>query len=287
MAINDAQTYVPGQGRLYVAPVGTAVPSPLTAPPAPWDEIGHSSIEDGVTIGREGGDVETKGTWQVPTLRTVAETTTWFITMHLHQLSNQVARFYFGGGDASVAGKFGVPLVPVATNRAMFVRIIDGTAEAQLYVPKVSLLADDDIELDAEELMAFPVRATVLGISGLNLMEFYGAGLGGSINEVQTITVTGTPTGGTYTLTYAGQTTAAIAYNATAAAVQSALSALANIGSGNVTCAGGPHPGTAVTATFTGALAGTDVSQMTATGSFTGGSSPTVTVTTTTAGSGG
>lgn len=286
MPINDSQVVIPGQGRLYVAPVGTAVPGTLTAPAAPWDDLGHTSIEDGVTIGREGGDSEVLGTWQNPALREQRDPTTWFITAFMHQVSNQTLRFFFGGGDASVAGKFGVPLTPVAQQRAMFMRIIDGSSEVQLYVPKVSLLADDDVEFDFEAMMAFPVRATVLGISGLNLMEFYGAGLGGAINEVQTITITGTPTGGTYTLTYAGQTTGNIAYNATAAAVQSALAALSNIGSGNVTCAGGPHPGTAVTATFVGNLAGTDVSQMTATGSFTGGSSPTVTVTTTTPGSG-
>ncbi|NUP69307.1 MAG: hypothetical protein HOW71_44880 [Nonomuraea sp.] len=103
-------------------------------------------------------------------------------------------------------------------------------------------------------------------------------------NEVQTVTITGTPTGGTYTLTFSGQTTSAIAYNATASAVQSALEALSNIASGDVTCAGGPHPGTPVTVTFGGAYAGADVPQMTATGSFTGGTTPAVTVSTTTPG---
>ncbi|MEW2402128.1 hypothetical protein [Streptomyces sp. NPDC046862] len=103
-------------------------------------------------------------------------------------------------------------------------------------------------------------------------------------SEMQTVTVTGTPTGGTYTLTFSGQTTAAIPYNATASQVQSALVALSNIGVGDVLCAGGPHPGTPVTVTFQGNLAGGDVPQMTATGSFTGGTTPTVTVTTTTPG---
>ncbi|MDX2863304.1 hypothetical protein PV338_45035, partial [Streptomyces scabiei] len=37
-------------------------------------------------------------------------------------------------------------------------------------------------------------------------------------NEVQSVAITGDPTGGTYTLTYSGQTTAGIAYNATAGA---------------------------------------------------------------------
>jgi hypothetical protein len=103
-------------------------------------------------------------------------------------------------------------------------------------------------------------------------------------NEVQTVTITGTPTGGTYTLTFNSQTTAAIPYNATATQVQNALVALSNIGSGDVLCAGGPHPATAITVTFQGNLAGGDVPQMTATGSLTGGTTPTVTVTTTTPG---
>ena len=98
----------------------------------------------------------------------------------------------------------------------------------------------------------------------------------------QVITITGGPTGGTFTLTYAGQTTAAIPYNATAAAVLAALEALSNIAPGDVTvtgAAGGPY-----TITFTGTLAGTNVTQITATASFTGGTSPAITPATTTPG---
>lgn len=100
--------------------------------------------------------------------------------------------------------------------------------------------------------------------------------------EVQTLTITGTPTGGTFTMTYAGQTTASIAYNATAATVQTALEALSNIGAGNVACAGGPLPGSAVTVTFTGELASKDVVLMTTTDSLTGGTAPASSVATTT-----
>lgn len=101
-------------------------------------------------------------------------------------------------------------------------------------------------------------------------------------NEAQTVTITGVPTGGTFTLTYSAQTTAAIAFNAAASAVQTALAALSNVGSANVTVsgsAGGPY-----TVTFQGALAATDVAQMTATSSLTGGTTPAVAVTTATAG---
>lgn len=103
-------------------------------------------------------------------------------------------------------------------------------------------------------------------------------------SEVQTVTITGAPTGGSFTLTFDGQTTAAIAYNATAAAVRTALVALSNIAAGDVTTTGGPLPGTAVTVTFAGNYAGKDVPQMTATGSLTGGTTPAVAVATGTAG---
>lgn len=93
-------------------------------------------------------------------------------------------------------------------------------------------------------------------------------------NEVQTLTITGAPTGGHFTLTYAGQTTGNIAYNAVAADVQTALIALSNLAPGDVVCTGGALPSTAVTITFGGTLANTDVALITKTDSFTGGSAP-------------
>jgi hypothetical protein len=104
-------------------------------------------------------------------------------------------------------------------------------------------------------------------------------------NEVQTLTITGSPTGGTFTLTYSGQTTAAIAYNASAAVVEDALEALSNIASGDVVTGGGALPGTPVTITFTGNLAGQNVGALTANGSgLTGGTAPAATITETTPG---
>lgn len=101
-------------------------------------------------------------------------------------------------------------------------------------------------------------------------------------NEVQTATVTGGPTGGTFTLTFSGQTTAAIAYNASAATVQSALVALSNVAPGDITvtgATGGPY-----TLTFGGAYLGDNVASLTATATLTGGTTPGVTIATTTAG---
>lgn len=104
-------------------------------------------------------------------------------------------------------------------------------------------------------------------------------------NEVQTLTITGTPTGGTFTITFAGQTTAAIAYNASAATVKSALAALSNLDATDLTITGGALPGIALTITFGGIYANTNVPALTTTSSLTGGTSPTITIATSTAGS--
>ena len=86
--------------------------------------------------------------------------------------------------------------------------------------------------------------------------------LGPVIDNTQTITL-GTQSSGTFTLTYKGQTTATIAYNAASGAVQSALLLLSTIPAASVTVAGsagGPY-----TVTFTGALA-SDTTALTGSG---------------------
>jgi hypothetical protein len=64
-----------------------------------------------------------------------------------------------------------------------------------------------------------------------------------TINLTALVTLTGA-TGGTFTLTVGANTTTALAYNATAGTVQTALDALASVGSGQCTVtgsAGGPY----------------------------------------------
>lgn len=99
-------------------------------------------------------------------------------------------------------------------------------------------------------------------------------------NEQQTITVDAT--GGTYTITWSGQTTTAISATATAATVKAALEGLSNIAVGDVTVTGGPGDAggtTPYTVTFTGNLAATNVAAMTTTTSLTGGAGTAVVAT--------
>jgi hypothetical protein len=101
-------------------------------------------------------------------------------------------------------------------------------------------------------------------------------------DEVQTVTIGGGATGGTFTLSFGGQTTAATAWNATAATVQTNLEALSSIGTGNVLVtgsAGGPW-----TVTFRGDLSHANQSPMTGSAASLTGGTPTLTIATTTNG---
>lgn len=71
--------------------------------------------------------------------------------------------------------------------------------------------------------------------------------------EVQTITITGTPTGGTFNIGYRGMSSGTVAFNASAANVVTALVAMLNIGAAGVTASGGALPGAAVVVTFAAA----------------------------------
>ena len=135
---------------------------------------------------------------------------------------------------------------------------------------------------------AFATDAPLMGEQNLklfqdgdNLYEFgidgpgwpdLAAHLGFGADRTFTVTITGTPTGGTWTLTIGGQTTAPIAYDATATNVRSAIEALSSVGAGHVTVtgsAGGPY-----TIVFDNTVSGTP----TVSGSLTGGTSPAVAI---------
>ena len=103
-------------------------------------------------------------------------------------------------------------------------------------------------------------------------------------SEQQTLTVTGTPTGGSFTLTFNGQTTTPLAHNATASQVQAAMEALVTVGAGNVLAGGGALPGSAVTLTFQGDLANQPQPLLVVLASLTGGTSPAASVSRTVAG---
>jgi hypothetical protein len=87
---------------------------------------------------------------------------------------------------------------------------------------------------------------------------------GSGLNEIQTVTIPTSSYGGTFSLSFGGQGTSALAYNSTAAQVQAALQGLSSIGSGN--CSVIQTSNWTWTVTFTGSLANAGQSLIVASG---------------------
>ena len=200
-----------------------------------------------------------------------------------------------GFGSQSGQVGFGIQSsqgVPVAATR--FARLRGGSlgGDRSLMIPDAEIGGNRDIAgaylgpiAYSGDLDFYPRAQMVALLLKAALGTSSSANVAGT-NEVQSLVTTGTPTGGTFTLTFRGQTTAPIAYNAANTVVQAALVALTQIGAGGVTVTGGPLP-SACTITFSSALAATNVPQITTTSTLlTGGTTPTATVTTTTPGIG-
>ncbi len=124
---------------------------------------------------------------------------------------------------------------------------------------------------ESARMLSIQLAANTTYASGTVLGQIEGTGT--AVNEVQTLTATGTVSGGTYRLQIDGYTTSSLAYNASNATIQAALEALPNIGTGNIAVGGGAFPGTPATFTFQGSCAGLAFPVITVISSVTGGGS--------------
>jgi hypothetical protein len=130
------------------------------------------------------------------------------------------------------------------------------------------------LDPDRVEMVSVLLGPAVTLLAGQILEEVFNA----TATEVQTVTVNGTPTGGTFviglpSLSGGYDVTVPIAYNATAAVVQAAFDSLVGAGNSVVTgAAGGPW-----TVTYAQDLANRPIALPTlVTNGLTGGSTPTV-----------
>jgi hypothetical protein len=163
--------------------------------------------------------------------------------------NDEYVHWFEGTGEQAGRECFATDLVSLKAGIALVkLKIIEGFAggrtvvEHQFQVAWMNILDTDVEDIGVTTNPARPIAA----------------------NELQRIFLVGA-TSGTFTLSFGGETTGAIAYNATAAQVDAALEALGTIGAGDVTVTAGPFPNT-YNITFTGALGGMNVAQITASG---------------------
>lgn len=138
MAQDSAEVVVGGNGKVYVAAAGTAVPTDFTALPAAWINVGYVS-EDGVTF-RGDAEIEDINAWQsfypIRKLVTSRSATIEFI---MRQWNGETLKLAFGGGSVVTSGgttTYAPPQPSVNDERAMVVEWLDGSETYRLVIPR-------------------------------------------------------------------------------------------------------------------------------------------------------
>jgi hypothetical protein len=183
MALNNNAVFTAARGYIYTGAVANDAPTPTeidgfdpdTFAVAGWNSIGHTSREDLPEFGFEGGDVETRGTWQAEVLKEViTEALADHVTFKLHQFDEEGLSLYYGVTNASsTTGVFEVSNSAVGTTeRALLIVVVDGSNKIAFYAPKASIRREDAIELAVDEFSALPLRATFLKEPGSPLFQW-------------------------------------------------------------------------------------------------------------------
>lgn len=190
MSLNDDAVLVPGKAHILYGVVGTATQisqTDLTAFAADtttaitgWTDAGHTDLDDVLAFGQDGGETDVKGSWQNASLRetTTSEAVDFFTVKSLQVIDNTVLSWYYGGGDATVAGEFSLPDSAAATEQAVTVIFLDGSTPLGFYCPKVSIRRDDAIEVASDDFMKLPLRFTILQASGSKKAKWIHGDLG-------------------------------------------------------------------------------------------------------------
>jgi RHS repeat-associated protein len=206
------------------------------APPAP--SVGVSTTTNGSTQ----NEVQTVG------YTSVFIQSGWFTLTYDGQTTGQIA---YNATAATVQSALEA-LSNIGVGDVSVVKTQNSSASQQWQITFQGSLANTNVPqttIDATNVVSIPPK-----------FEIEQTDVQGSapVNEVQVVTLSNA-TGGTFTLSFGGQSTAAIARSATAATVDAALEALSTIDTVTVTGGnGGPW-----TVTFTGSHSGVNVAQLT------------------------
>lgn len=270
---DNARIYGSDLDAVYLAPVGTTLPTTLNAVLAgAFEDVGwlHS---DGIVETPTGSKTSIRGHQGARVVRTRIEepgTTIGFIAL---ESKPQTKSLRYDEKAVSVVS--GVRQVTRGAGQKVSARaaVIDffdadnTTIKERWVIPRLEIVADGERTMVNNDIAGFPFVGEIIG----DYYTYEGDAI--PLDNIWNATINGTPTGGTYTLSVNGVATAPIAYNAAASAVAAAINALSGVTGISGVTASGTSP---IAVTFPSPVA------LSANGSgLTGGSSPSVTVATT------
>ena len=139
-----------------------------------WEPVGHTAEEELPEFGYEGGETESKGSWQKKNLRQVStEAPVDYVTIKANQFDIDTLELYYGKNASKVANIFGVDDASAkGIDRAFQIIMVDGDFKIAFSSAKATVARDESITLATDEFSILPLRATFVKFPGRHLFEW-------------------------------------------------------------------------------------------------------------------
>lgn len=163
---NSADTLIAGSGQVYVAPVGTALPTtPTDSLNASFVGLGYHT-EDGVSLSAPVNIIEHPAWQSKHPIRREVDSREFSLSFSLLQWDEDTVPLAFGGGTiSSVSGgyKFSPPEPTDAiAEKALICDIDDGTERTRIIIPRGSVTEGVDTSLTRSAMSALSVTFKAL-----------------------------------------------------------------------------------------------------------------------------
>lgn len=180
MAFVDDAVFVAATGYIYTAPIGTEADITDFDPDSfglddssGWDPVGYTSEENLPEFGYEGGDSESRGSWQRKNMRQVStENPVDYVTFQPQQITKDTLEMYYGPNASVESGRFGIDISGRTIDRAILIVLVDGENVVGFTAPKTSIGREESIGLATDDFATFPVRSTFEKMTGKRLFEW-------------------------------------------------------------------------------------------------------------------
>jgi hypothetical protein len=175
-AADPTKLIIPSRGLIYKGDVDATPPaasalaslSDTVVPTGPgnWVCLGHTSRENLPAYNKDGGDVNTYGSWFNDAIDSTTDPTTWSVTINALQSDATTLGLAFGGGTYSSAnGTFDVGTV-TQTPCSLLILMIGGTKRRALYHPNTLTSLGDAPEIAVDSYFELQLQASLLNSAG-------------------------------------------------------------------------------------------------------------------------
>lgn len=165
----DAEVSVNGEsltgGSITVTETGKALG---------WEPVGHTAEEELPEFGYEGGESESKGSWQKKNLRQVStESPVDYVTIKAQQFDLETLEMYYGKNASKVKNVFGIDDPSSnGVDKAFMIVMVDGLFKIAFSAAKATVSRDESISLATDDFSTLPLRATFVKHPGRHLFEW-------------------------------------------------------------------------------------------------------------------